>query len=310
MMQSLSLSVLLCVAWPAEAVNSTFVSYDGKQHDIPESMERKRLRHFLGLRTHPHRYPVVYQHLPEVHHGLHMLNHQVNHRVAVGPLLKGPVQPFVKKHHRRTMLNATAPIAAHAIAKPGWDQIKETRANTCVTMLKKHGPSWPKNRDKCIAFMVKECPAVGEPSRPAICDVWFDLLQKEQAVGAPSPAIAASPQAAEEAFDAPSGLKHPGVMDENEKMPEQGFSGELVAHDNMKTATADWHAEYGPHATPSYEAICAEYPDNLWCKLRGYHNKTPAPTEAPPSSPWLSSTLFATMMASLCLCLAALACLR
>merc|ERR1719379_638871 len=31
-----------------------------------------------------------------------------------------------------------------------------------------------------------------------------------------------------------------------EKLPEQGYSGKKVAHEDMKTCTGDWRREYGP----------------------------------------------------------------
>jgi len=67
------------------------------------------------------------------------------------------------------------------------------------------------------------------------------------------------------------------AMDEDVGAPEQGFKGQIVEHDNMKTMTEDWHGEYGPNASGehSYIKICAEYPDNTWCRNHGYH--TPAP---------------------------------
>merc|ERR1740133_344459 len=59
-------------------------------------------------------------------------------------------------------------------------------------------------------------------------------------------------------------------MDEDTGAQEQGFDGEIVEHDNMKTMTKDFRAEYGPHAEGlhSYDKICELYPDNKWCRLR------------------------------------------
>jgi hypothetical protein len=68
-------------------------------------------------------------------------------------------------------------------------------------------------------------------------------------------------------------------MNEDEGAPEQGFGGDIVEHDNMKTATKDWSAEYGRHQQ-GYKEICALYPNNRWCRDRGYHQTTPAPKSA------------------------------
>lgn len=167
----------------------------------------------------------------------------------------------------------TAPIAANALMKPEWDAIKQHRAEMCVKMLKKHGIKFTDNKDKCLTFMDKQCKV---KSKTGICDEWYDALDKLKKgpasiiVAAPAPALAGSPMPAY-------------AMDENAKLPEQGYEGELVAHDNMVTHTADWQREYGPHAGhATFQAICAEYPDNKWCQLRGYHVKKPTKSGSPP----------------------------
>lgn len=65
------------------------------------------------------------------------------------------------------------------------------------------------------------------------------------------------------------------VMNGSAPLPEHGFSGRLVAHKNGYTYTHDFQKEYGPHAEDmaSYREICAQYPDNEWCRVNGhYHN--------------------------------------
>jgi len=88
---------------------------------------------------------------------------------------------------------------------------------------------------------------------------------------APGPAPMMAPGSA------PSPANSAWTMDEDMGAAEQGFSGETVEHDNMKTMTKDWRNEYGKHAggLRSYVEICALYPDNTWCRNKGYH--TPAP---------------------------------
>jgi len=61
-------------------------------------------------------------------------------------------------------------------------------------------------------------------------------------------------------------------------LPPDGYDEHtpgLVEHDNMKTATSDWQSEW-PHAGETHEEamvrICAEDPDNMWCKKYGYHH--------------------------------------
>jgi len=318
--------LILCGAWSAQALDSTFVGFDGKEHQNPVQFERKRLRRFLGLRHNPHHHAVVIHDAPVIHHGLHMLNHQV------GPMKAKMLKPFGRANPSLRTLNHTAgwnktasPIATYAVEKPakGWDKIKIARANMCVDMLQEHGVDFTDNKDKCMVFMDKTCkvpegkdnPAnhIKRPSGKGVCQDWYDLLNAARAkhgkeVGAaPSPAvvIAAGPASAPEPPGGVSGRSHPSGwsrMDESQAMPEQGFEGGLVAHDNMKTATSDWHAEYGPRAIghQSYEAICAEYPDNTWCKARGYHTKKPAQKSAATRLQTLVLTLTAPLLASLC----------
>lgn len=61
-------------------------------------------------------------------------------------------------------------------------------------------------------------------------------------------------------------------MDGSVAMPEHGFSGRPVAHEDTLTVTSDWRAEYGPKARGrwSYREICAEHPENLWCRLNDH----------------------------------------
>jgi len=58
------------------------------------------------------------------------------------------------------------------------------------------------------------------------------------------------------------------TMDEAGGASEQGFSGPNVQHNDMKTATGDWQAEYGRAQTGlrSHAKICDLYPDNEWCQ--------------------------------------------
>jgi len=80
---------------------------------------------------------------------------------------------------------------------------------------------------------------------------------------APAPAMAPAPAPS-------SGLK----MDENIPLPSQGYnehSSENVAHDDGKTMTSDWRAEWpmsdGDDET-SIRKICDENPNHKWCKLK------------------------------------------
>lgn len=311
-MQTLSLALLSCIALAAQATNSTS-AHNKKEDSYPDSIEHSRLQRFLGLRHNPHHH-VVYQDLPVMHHA--MLNHGMGpmqgNRVRPLQLKRKMLKPFgdesvsLKYGVRRSV------VRGNQAAQGKWDMIKTTRGKMCIDMLKRHGLEF-KKKGACEAFMDKEC-----PSGKGICSEWYDIQVKLKAgksikdildedvhskasVGAPSPAgaVAGSPSSAHHDEDKDfDDAKHHGSlawsnrMDEGSKMPEQGFEGELVAHDNMKTATSDWHSEYGPHSGhQSYEAICAQYPDNSWCKLRGYHKKTKLELKSS-SSPSASAPFF------------------
>jgi len=57
-------------------------------------------------------------------------------------------------------------------------------------------------------------------------------------------------------------------------LQEQGYSGELVAHEDQVTMTSDWGREFGPHAGHrDIKTICLETPGNEWCELHGYYDK-------------------------------------
>lgn len=62
-------------------------------------------------------------------------------------------------------------------------------------------------------------------------------------------------------------------MDEDLKLPTQGYWGKLIEHEDMQTMTGDWGAEFGPNSgLKSVREICAKYPDSRWCKQeRGGH---------------------------------------
>lgn len=60
-------------------------------------------------------------------------------------------------------------------------------------------------------------------------------------------------------------------MDEDLKLPTQGYWGKLVSHDDMETATGDWGVEFGSKAGHgTYESHCRKYCDNEWCIRQGY----------------------------------------
>merc|ERR1719183_2464003 len=61
-------------------------------------------------------------------------------------------------------------------------------------------------------------------------------------------------------------------MNEKHALPAQGYRGELVEHNDMKTATHDWQSEH-----TSFESYCSQHVD--WCKANGYAKFTPGYSE-------------------------------
>lgn len=88
--------------------------------------------------------------------------------------------------------------------------------------------------------------------------------------GAPAPGPASSPAIAGPILGTKAGRP----------LQEQGYSGDLVMHEDTVTMTDDWGREFGPH---TYDAnhvnvkkICLEHPGNEWCSLHGYYDKESA----------------------------------
>jgi hypothetical protein len=91
--------------------------------------------------------------------------------------------------------------------------------------------------------------------------------------GAPAPAPAQSPAAA--APWAPS-APGPAILGgkTGRELQSQGYSGELVEHEDLVTMTDDWGREFGPHAGHrDIKSICEHHPGNEWCELHGYYDK-------------------------------------
>jgi len=105
--------------------------------------------------------------------------------------------------------------------------------------------------------------------------------------GAPAPAAALAPSPA--GWGSPAGA--PGGapagnpryhMSERKGLPAQGYEGEKVEHNDMKTQVDDWRKEYGPDH-PQYEElekICDRYPGNEWCRKYGPKPQSPSPPPA------------------------------
>lgn len=56
---------------------------------------------------------------------------------------------------------------------------------------------------------------------------------------------------------------------EEQPLPEQGYWGKKVEHDDMQTHTGDWQMEFGPkqHGEQNVQQICKRYPNSEWCRI-------------------------------------------
>jgi len=78
------------------------------------------------------------------------------------------------------------------------------------------------------------------------------------------------------------------------ELQEQGYSGELVAHEDQVTMTEDWGREFGPHSGHrDIKSICAEKPGNEWCSLHGYYDKERSSASMKSAVAVLATLLFA-----------------
>lgn len=87
----------------------------------------------------------------------------------------------------------------------------------------------------------------------------------------------------DEAYYFKKGGKDPSRlhMSAEMKIPEHGYWGKLVEHNDGTTYTDDWGQEFGPKSGhDSYEVICAKQPDNQWCTQNGYHRHKSSSTSA------------------------------
>jgi len=115
---------------------------------------------------------------------------------------------------------------------------------------------------------------------PAPVPAPAETPKQEAAAPAPVPAAPAGPAApaaplpGDEAWYYKEGGKWSGRlhMKADWKLPTQGYWGKLVEHEDKKTMTEDWGAEFNAdHRT--YAEICKEHPDNQWCRQNGYHKR-------------------------------------
>lgn len=95
--------------------------------------------------------------------------------------------------------------------------------------------------------------------------------------------------------------------DEDKPMPEQGFGGKPVAHDNMQTYTGDWAREYRlrhekDDLDREYARACAKYYKSRWCTKHGYKLKKwvpPVKALAAPQTGFSLASVFLALVVAL-----------
>jgi len=154
-------------------------------------------------------------------------------------------------------------------------EISEVRASLCAQ-------NGYQNHEfaECETFMRKSCEPkdtddanfVNDEPLDESCVVFFRQEQKSsrgaQVASAPAPGPAAGPGGAP--GPAPMGTLFGGKG--LRELPDQGFDGQLVKHADFDTMNEDWQKEFGPKSGHrDFEDICADFPDNQWCRIHGYH---------------------------------------
>jgi len=164
-------------------------------------------------------------------------------------------------------------------------EINEVRASLCAQ-------NGFENHDfaSCEAFMRKNCaPADTADTKYSdaaplenFCVMFF---REEASAGVGEDAAKAMAPAASPAAG-PGGAPGPAPMGpffggkSLRALPDQGVTGQLVRHRDFDTMSEDWMKEFGPKAGHrNFDEICADFPDNQWCRIHGYHPRGPRKTK-------------------------------
>jgi len=153
-------------------------------------------------------------------------------------------------------------------------EISEVRASLCAQNgFENHEFA------ECETFMRKSCEPkdtddanfVNDEPLDEFCVEFFREESSSEVVhmvAAPAPGPAGGPGGAP--GPAPMGTLFGGKG--LRELPDQGFDGPLVKHADFDTMNEDWQKEFGPKSGHrDFEDICADFPDNQWCRIHGYH---------------------------------------
>lgn len=282
--------------------SETIIGFDGKEHDYLPHAHRDGLHdHILHQDLHNRRH-ISHPRLRrwDVSHLPHMLNQapiiisQHNLRIVSNSRHLKSLGFGVGKSPAASAVNATkeSSTALNRIDRKAMDLSDVHVANEGQHNEKRSQHFYfraghkqtERNAAEDLTAEEMQRQTVGETVKASASQQSSASMAGPAPAPATAPASAPSPVAAPAA--APVAAKEPNTdifsMSEDLGAQEQGFSGDVVQHDNGKTMTKDWRGEYGPGSgMSSYVKICQLYPDNQWCHDRGYHRSTSTP---PPKS--------------------------
>lgn len=115
----------------------------------------------------------------------------------------------------------------------------------------------------------------GKSAKQVCCVCGGGVHEDEDVPSGLAPSPAAAPSGSPAAAPAGSPALTGPILGTKGGRPlqSQGYSGDLVAHEDGSTMTSDWGREFGPHAGHrDIRTICAESPGNEWCELHGYYD--------------------------------------
>jgi len=151
--------------------------------------------------------------------------------------------------------------------------VEDMRADVCGADPELH-------EKECTHFMNDYC---RDKSGNASCEDFFEKTDPEKAKKLKESAGGAKGDENNPDKEEPKDDSEQDALEaenaEGVPLPEQGFTGSRVTHVDGLTTTDDWRMEFGPAQQDTYESICAEHPDNQWCRSRGLHKNSATGTK-------------------------------
>jgi len=141
---------------------------------------------------------------------------------------------------------------------------------------------------ECEAFMRKSCAPADTVDTTYMNDAPLEdfcvlFFRQEASTGVGQVATAPAPGPAAGPGGAPGPAAPMGPFFGGKRLralPDQGVEGPLVQHADFDTMVEDWQNEFGPKSGHrKFDEICADFPDNQWCRIHGYLPRQPRKTK-------------------------------